>query len=77
MKNNKMRLTLHVMAQSSLIWRLNTSFIIFYNEADNTKIMMDEVMVGRRISLLLLQAIFFMMQNVGIPFRNYSANCGT
>jgi hypothetical protein len=34
--------------------------------------MMDEVMVGKCISPLLLQAIFFMMQNVGIPFQNYS-----
>jgi hypothetical protein len=31
---------------------------------------MDEVMVNRRTSPLLLQAIFFTMQNVGIPLRN-------
>jgi hypothetical protein len=56
------------MAQSSLIWKLNTFFIFFCNEANNTKTMMDEAMVSRRTSSLLLQAIFFTMQNVSIPF---------
>jgi hypothetical protein len=32
--------------------------------------MMDEVMVNKRISLLLLQAIFFTIQNMSIPFQN-------
>jgi hypothetical protein len=68
MKKNKMRLTLWVMAQLSLIWRLNTSLKKNYNEVDSTRTMMDEMMVSRRTSPLLLQAIFFMMQNVGIPF---------
>jgi hypothetical protein len=35
--------------------------------------MMDEAMVSRHTSPLLLQAIFFTMQNVGIPFQNYFA----
>jgi hypothetical protein len=43
-------------------------FNFFYNEVDNIRTMMDEVMVSTCISPLLLQAIFFMMQNVGIPF---------
>jgi hypothetical protein len=34
---------------------------------------MDESMVSGCTSPLLLQAIFFMMQNVGIPFWNYFA----
>jgi hypothetical protein len=34
--------------------------------------MMDETMVSRCTSPLLLQEIFFTMQNVGIPFQNYS-----
>jgi hypothetical protein len=59
-----------VMAQSSLIWKLNTSFKRNCNEADNTRTMMDEMMVNRRISPLLLQAIFFTMQNISIPFQN-------
>jgi hypothetical protein len=33
--------------------------------------MMDEVMVSRCTLPLLLQAIFFTMQNVGIPFENW------
>ncbi len=33
---------------------------------------MDETMVSRRASPLLLQAIFFTMQNVSIPFQNPS-----
>jgi hypothetical protein len=33
--------------------------------------MIDETMVSRCTSPLLLQEIFFMMQNVGIPFQNY------
>jgi hypothetical protein len=56
------------MAQSSLIWKLNTSFNFFCNETNNIKTMMDEAMVSRRTSSLLLQAISFTMQNVGIPF---------
>ncbi len=32
--------------------------------------MMDEAMVSKCTSPLLLQSIFFMMQNVGIPFQN-------
>jgi len=68
MKKNKMKLTLYVMAQSSLIWKLNTSFNFFCNETNNIKTMMDEAMVSRRTSSLLLQAISFTMQNVGIPF---------
>jgi hypothetical protein len=68
MKKNKIKLTLQVMAQSSLIWKLNTSFKFFCNEIDNTGTMMDESMVSGCTSPLLLQAIFFMMQNVGIPF---------
>ncbi len=43
-------------------------FHFFCNEANNTKTMMDEAMVSRRTSSLLLQAIFFTMQNVSIPF---------
>jgi hypothetical protein len=35
--------------------------------------MMDEAMVSICILPLLLQAIFFMMQNAGIPFRIYFA----
>jgi hypothetical protein len=73
MKKNKMRLTLRGMAQSGLIWKLNTSFNFFCNETDNIKTMMDEAMVNKRILPLLLQAIFFMMQNVGILFQNCSA----
>jgi hypothetical protein len=73
MKKNKMRLTLQVMAQSSLIWRLKTSFNFFRNEVDNIGTMMDETMVSRHTQPLLLQAIFFTMQNVGIPFRNNSS----
>jgi hypothetical protein len=73
MKKNKMRLTLWVMAQSSLIWKLKTSFNFFCNEVDSTGTMMDEMMVSRCTLPLVLQAIFFMMQNVGIPFQNYSA----
>jgi UTP:GlnB (protein PII) uridylyltransferase len=47
MKKNKMKLTLQVMAQLGLIWRLNTSF--------QKKIaMMDEAMVHRRTLSLLL-----------------------
>jgi hypothetical protein len=71
MKKNKMRLTLWVMAKLGLIWRLNTYFKKNYNEVDSTKTMMDEMMVSRRTSPLLLQEIFFMMQNVTIHFRNY------
>jgi hypothetical protein len=65
------------MAQSSLIWRLKTSFNFFCNEVDNTRAMMDEVMVSRRTLSLLLQSIFFMMQNVGIIFETIMPNCGT
>jgi len=54
-----MKLTLWVMAQSGLIWRLNTSFIYFCNEGDNIGTMMDEAMVSKYTSPLLLQAIFF------------------
>jgi hypothetical protein len=35
--------------------------------------MMDEVMVSICTLPLLLQEIFFIMQNVGIPFQNYFA----
>jgi hypothetical protein len=35
--------------------------------------MMDEAMVSKCTLPLLLQAIFFTMQNVGIPFQNYFA----
>jgi hypothetical protein len=73
MKKNKMRLTLQAMAQSSLIWKLNTSFKKICNETDNIRTMMDEAMVSKRILPLLRQAIFFMMQNVGILFQNCSA----
>jgi hypothetical protein len=73
MKINKMRLTLQVMAQSGFTWRLNTSSKFFCNKTNNIGTMMDEVMVSRRTSPLLLQAIFFTMQNVGIPFPNYFA----
>ncbi len=34
---------------------------------------MDEAMVCKCTLPLLLQAIFFTMQNVGIPFQNYYA----
>jgi hypothetical protein len=34
--------------------------------------MMYEVMVSKRTSPLLLQAIFFTMQNVGVHFQNCS-----
>jgi hypothetical protein len=61
-----MKLTLQVMAQSSLIWRLKTFFNFFCNKANRTRTMMDEVMVNKRTSPLLLRAIFFTMQNVGI-----------
>ncbi len=47
-------------------------FNFFYNEVNSTKTMMDKVMVNRCTLFLLLQAIFFMMQNVGIPFQNHS-----
>jgi len=73
MKKNKMRLTLQVMAQLGLIWKLNTFFKFFCNEANSIGIMMDEAMVRKCTSPLLLQANFFTMQNVGIPFQNYSA----
>ncbi len=36
-------------------------FQLFCNEGDNTRMMMDEVMVSRHTSPLLLQAIFFTM----------------
>jgi hypothetical protein len=72
MKKNKMRLTLRVMAQLGLIWRLNTYFNFFCNEVDKIGTMMDEVMVRKCKSPLLLQVVFFTMQNVGIPFRNCS-----
>jgi len=68
MKNNKMRTTLQIMAQLSLIWRLNIYFNFFCNEVNNIGIMMDEAMASKCTLLLLLKAIFFMMQNVGIPF---------
>jgi hypothetical protein len=73
MKENKIKLTLRVMAQLSLIWKLNTSFNFFCNEADNIGTMMDEAMVHKCTLPLLLQAVFFTMQNVGIPFQNYFA----
>jgi hypothetical protein len=63
-----MGLTLWVIKQSSLIWRLNTSFNYFYNEVDSTRTMMDEAMVNICTSPLLLQAIFFIMQHVGFFF---------
>jgi len=59
-----MRLTLRVIAQSSLIWKLNTYFNFFCNEADS----IGTMMVSIRTSPLLLQAIFFTMQNVGVLF---------
>jgi hypothetical protein len=59
MKKNKMRLTLRVMAQSSLIWRLKASFNFFCNEDDNIRAMMDELMVSRCTLPLLLQTIYF------------------
>ncbi len=65
-----MKLTLWAMAQISLIWKLNTFFKFFCNVIDSNGTMMDEAMVNRRTSPLLLQAIFFMMQNVNIPFQN-------
>jgi hypothetical protein len=70
MKKNKMKLTLQVMAQLGLIWRLKTSFKKNCNETDSIKIMMDELMVSICTLPLLLQAIFFTMQNVDIPFQN-------
>jgi hypothetical protein len=73
MKKNKMKLTLWVTAQLCLIWRLNTSFKFFCNEANNIGTMINEMMVSIRTSPLLLQTIFFTMQNVGIPFQNYCA----
>jgi hypothetical protein len=33
---------------------------------------MDEAMVSRHTSPLLLLTIFFTMQNVSVPFQNYS-----
>jgi hypothetical protein len=42
------------------------------SEIDNTRIMMDEMMVKKQTSPLLLQANFFLMQNVGILFQNCS-----
>jgi hypothetical protein len=74
MKKNKMRLTLHVMAQLGLKWRLKTSFKTNLNEINNTKIVMDETMVSKCTSPLLLQTMFFIMQIVGIPFQNCFAN---
>jgi hypothetical protein len=68
MKKNKMILTLRVIAQSSLIWRLDTFFNFVCNEVDSTGTTMDEAMVSIHTSPLLLQAIFFIMQNVGILF---------
>jgi hypothetical protein len=46
-------------------------FNYFYNEANSSRTMIDKVMVSRCTPLLLLQAIFFPMQNIGIPFQNY------
>jgi hypothetical protein len=68
MKKNKMRLTLWVITQLGLIWRLDTSFNFVCNEVDSTGTMMDEAMVSIRTSPLLLQTIFFIMQNVGFFF---------
>jgi hypothetical protein len=48
-------------------------FKFFCHETNSTGTMMDEAMVSKRTLPLLLQAIFFMMQNVGIPFRNCSS----
>jgi hypothetical protein len=45
------------------------------NEAVNTKTMVNEAMVSTHTLPLLLQLIFFTMQNVGIPYC--FANCGT
>jgi hypothetical protein len=50
----KLKLTLWVMAQSGLIWRLKTPFKCFYNEVNSVGTMMDEAMVNKRISPLLL-----------------------
>jgi hypothetical protein len=61
-----MKLTLQVLAQSSLIWRLKTFFNSFCNKANRIRTMMDEVMANKCTSPLLLQAMFFTMQNIGI-----------
>ncbi len=73
MKKNKMRLTLRVMAQSSLIWRLKASFNFFCNENDNTRAMMDELMVSRHTLPLLLQTIYFHDEKCRYSFLNYFA----
>jgi len=71
-----MRLTLRAMAQIGLIWRLNTFFKFFCNVIDSNGTMMDEAMVSRHTSPLLLQAIFFMMQNVNILSKTILPNRG-
>jgi hypothetical protein len=43
-------------------------FNFFCHEINSIGTMMDEAMVSKCTLPLLLQAIFFMMQNVGIPF---------
>jgi hypothetical protein len=63
-----MRLTLRIMAQSNLIWKLKTFFNCLCNEINSIGTMMDEAMVNKRTSPSLLQAIFFTIQNVGILF---------
>jgi len=54
MKNNKMKLTLRVMAPSSLIWRLKTYLMFLTMKLIALEQMMDEVMVSRCTPLLLL-----------------------
>jgi len=76
MKKNKMRLTLRVMAPSSLTWRLKSSFKKHCNEIDSIGTMMDKVMVNKCTLPFLLWAIFFIRQNVN-HFEIILPNHGT
>jgi hypothetical protein len=53
-----MKLTLWVMAQLGLIWRLNTFLKKNCNEVDSIGTMVDEAMVNKHTLPLLLQVIF-------------------
>jgi hypothetical protein len=49
------------MAPLGLIWRLNTILNYFCDQTDNNRTMMDEMMVSKHTSPLILKAIFFTM----------------
>ncbi len=65
MKKNKMRLTLQIMAPSNLTWKLKTFLKNNCNKIDNIGTMMNKVIVNKCTLPLLLQEIFFIMQNIG------------